>query len=104
MKIASLRGGRDGRLVVVSDDLSKCVDAASVAPTLQAALDNWAVAAPKLEGLAADLASGAIATMQFDEAAAAAPLPRAYQWVDGSAYMNHVVLVRRARGAQLPES
>ncbi|MEJ2458425.1 MAG: fumarylacetoacetate hydrolase family protein [Novosphingobium sp.] len=92
MKLASLKHGRDGRLVVVSDDLSTCIEAADIAPTLQAALDDWANAAPKLEALAGDLAS------------AAAPLPRAYQWADGSAYVNHVALVRQARGAELPES
>lgn len=104
MKLASLKHGRDGRLVVVSADLSVCVDAAKVAPTLQAALDDWAAAEPKLEALAADLATGAIAGIPFDETAAAAPLPRAYQWADGSAYVNHVALVRQARGAELPES
>ena len=104
MKLASLKGGRDGRLVIVSDDLSTCVDAAHIAPTLQAALDDWATMAPKLEALATDLANGAIAGVPFDEAAAAAPLPRAYQWADGSAYVNHVALVRRARGAELPDS
>lgn len=104
MKLASLKGGRDGRLVVVSDDLSTYADAAAIAPTLQAALDDWAKIAPKLEALAHDLATGAIEGRPFDETAAAAPLPRAYQWADGSAYVNHVVLVRQARGAELPES
>jgi len=104
MKLASLKHGRDGRLVVVSDDLSVCADATHIAPTLQAALDDWAAVSPKLEALANDLASGAVAGAPFDEAAAAAPLPRAYQWADGSAYVNHVELVRRARGAELPES
>lgn len=104
MKLASLKHGRDGRLVVVSDDLSTCVDAGEIAPTLQAALDDWAVVAPKLEALAGDLTNGAVIGQPFDEGAVAAPLVRAYQWVDGSAYVNHVALVRQARGAQLPES
>ncbi|WP_333839560.1 fumarylacetoacetate hydrolase family protein, partial [Novosphingobium sp.] len=104
MKLASLKGGRDGRLVVVSDDLATCVDATSIAPTLQAALDDWATLAPRLEALAADLARGAAPAMPFDEAAADAPLPRAFQWVDGSAYVNHVALVRQARGAEMPPS
>lgn len=104
MKLASLKGGRDGRLVVVSDDLATYADAGQIKPTLQAALDAWAVAAPRLEALAAELASGAIEGVPFDQTAAAAPLPRAYQWADGSAYVNHVALVRQARGAELPES
>lgn len=104
MKLASLRSGRDGRLVVVSDDLTTYVDAGHIAPTLQAALDEWAAAAARLEALAAQLARGAIEGAPFDQAAAAAPLPRAYQWADGSAYVNHVALVRQARGAELLES
>ncbi|WP_374413491.1 fumarylacetoacetate hydrolase family protein [Novosphingobium colocasiae] len=104
MKLASLRHGRDGRLVVVSDDLSRYAPANAVAPTMQAALDEWDEAAPRLEALAADLDSGMIAARPLDHAALAAPLPRAYQWADGSAYVNHVELVRRARGAELPDS
>jgi fumarylacetoacetate (FAA) hydrolase len=104
MKLASLKGGRDGRLVVVSDDLATCAEATTIAPTLQAALDDWATLAPRLEALAADLARGAAHAMPFDEAAADAPLPRAFQWVDGSAYVNHVALVRQARGAEMPPS
>jgi len=104
MKLASLKGGRDGRLVVVSKDLAWCADASTVAPTLQAALDDWETAAPKLEALATDLAHEAIPMMRFHERAAHSPLPRAYQWADGSAYVNHVELVRKARGAELPES
>ncbi len=104
MKLGSLKGGRDGKLVVVSDDLAWCADATHIAPTLQAALDDWAQAAPQLELLATDLAHEAIPMMRFHERNAAAPLPRAYQWADGSAYVNHVKLVRQARGAELPES
>lgn len=104
MKLASLKSGRDGRLVLVSRDLARCVAAEAIAPTLQAALDDWAFIEPRLRSLAAQLEAGAVAGMPFDEACCAAPLPRAYQWADGSAYINHVALVRKARGAELPES
>ena len=104
MKLASLKGGRDGRLVVVSADLAWCADATHIAPTLQAALDNWEESAPRLANLATDLAHEAIPMMRFHEREAAAPLPRAFQWADGSAYVNHVQLVRQARGAELPAS
>ncbi|MBL8550528.1 MAG: fumarylacetoacetate hydrolase family protein [Hyphomonadaceae bacterium] len=104
MKLASLRDGRDGRLVVVSDDLESCADASAVAPTLQAALDGWSSAAPALRALAERLAAGEVPRTPFDESEALSPLPRAYQWADGSAYVNHVELVRRARGAELPAS
>ncbi len=104
MKLASLKQGRDGRLVVVSDDLAWCAGAESVAPTLQAALDDWAHAAPKLAALAESLNHEAIPRERFHEREAAAPLPRAHQWADGSAYVNHVALVRQARGAKIPDS
>lgn len=104
MKLASLKGGRDGRLVVVSRDLAWCADASHIAPTLQAALDDWEHLAPPLENLATDLAHEVIPMMRFHEREAAAPLPRAYQWADGSAYVNHVALVRQARGAEIPAS
>ncbi|GAO40929.1 hypothetical protein SCH01S_53_00010 [Sphingomonas changbaiensis NBRC 104936] len=104
MKLASLKQGRDGRLVVVSRDLHWYADAAHIAPTLQAALDDWEHAAPKLELLATDLEHEAIPRERFHERDAAAPLPRAYQWADGSAYVNHVELVRKARGAEMPAS
>jgi fumarylacetoacetate (FAA) hydrolase len=102
MKLASLKRGRDGQLVVVSRDLSRCLPVPDIAPTLQAALDDWAVVAPRL-------AEKAEAVEQrhgeaFDPATCAAPLPRAYQWADGSAYVVHVELVRKARGAELPPS
>ncbi|MEJ2128746.1 MAG: fumarylacetoacetate hydrolase family protein, partial [Woeseiaceae bacterium] len=102
MKFASLNSGRDGSLVVVSKDLARCAPADNIAPTLQTALDNWSATAPKLEALAADLESGG--GEPFDQAACASPLPRAYQWADGSAYVNHVELVRKARGAEMPDS
>lgn len=104
MKLASLKSGRDGQLVVVSSDLAWCADASHIAPTMQAALDNWDHAAPLLEALATDLAHEVIPMMRFHERDAAAPLPRAYQWVDGSAYVNHVALVRQARSTELPAS
>jgi fumarylacetoacetate (FAA) hydrolase len=104
MKLASLDAGRDGRLVVVSDNLAWCADAARIAPTLQAALDAWASCEPKLRDLAAALEAGATERSRFLAADVAAPLPRAYQWADGSAYVNHVQLVRQARGAELPAS
>ena len=104
MKLGSLKGGRDGRLVVVSDDLAWCAEAGHIAPTLQAALDDWARIEPQLALLATDLEHGVIPRDRFHERGAAAPLPRAYQWADGSAYVNHVELVRKARGAEMPAS
>ncbi len=106
MKLASLKvGGRDGTLVVVSRDLGHCVTVPDIAGTLQAALDDWSSTAPRLETVSADLnAEKEAGAVVFDPHRAAAPLPRAYQWADGSAYVNHVELVRRARGAEMPES
>lgn len=104
MKLASLKHGRDGKLIVVSNDLAWYADATAIAPTLQAALDDWEQAAPALRNLATDLEHEAIPRERFHERLAAAPLPRAYQWADGSAYVNHVALVRQARGAELPDS
>ncbi len=104
MKLASLKGGRDGRLVVVSKDLTRCISVAGVAPTLQAALDDWDRLAPALAAIAAGLERGEGDAQAFDPAQCAAPLPRAYQWLDGSAYVNHVALVRQARGAEMPAS
>lgn len=104
MKLASLKHGRDGRLVVVSNDLNWFTDAFLIAPTLQAALDDWDRCEPRLRALAESLEHEAVPRGRFHERDAAAPLPRAYQWADGSAYVNHVELVRRARGAELPDS
>jgi len=104
MKLASLKSGRDGRLVVVSDDLAYCAEAGHIVPTLQAALDDWERFEPLLSNLATDLGHGAIPRERFHEREAASPLPRAYQWADGSAYVNHVALVRQARGAEMPDS
>jgi fumarylacetoacetate (FAA) hydrolase len=104
MKLGSLKHGRDGRLVVVSHDLAWCADARHIVPTLQAALDDWAYVEPQLRLLSIDLEHGVIPRERFHEREAAAPLPRAYQWADGSAYVNHVELVRKARGAEMPAS
>ncbi len=104
MKLASLKSGRDGKLVVVSNDLAWFADASHICATLQAALDNWFRIAPRLEALATDLEHDVIPKERFHEHDAASPLPRAYQWADGSAYVNHVALVRQARGAEMPES
>ncbi|HWK13951.1 MAG TPA: fumarylacetoacetate hydrolase family protein [Rhizobiaceae bacterium] len=105
MKLATLKNGRrDGRLVVVSRDLTRCTDASFLVPTLQAALDDWTRIAPHLEALAESLEHGAVPSERFHEHDALSPLPRAYQWADGSAYVNHVELVRKARGAEMPET
>lgn len=105
MKLATLKdGSRDGRLIVVSRDLTKYTDAASIAPTMQAALDDWAKCEPALEALAESLEHGSVPAQRFHEHEAMSPLPRAYQWADGSAYVNHVELVRKARGAEMPET
>jgi fumarylacetoacetate (FAA) hydrolase len=104
MKLASLMHGRDGRLVVVSDDLTRATDAFPVVATLQGALDDWGRCAPRLADLAEGLEHGSVPSFRFHEHDCASPLPRAYQWVDGSAYVNHVELVRKARGAEMPES
>jgi len=102
MKLASLKGGRDGRLVVVSRDLSRAADASAVAPTLRQALDDWPAAEPRLQEIADALESGRIAHLPFDPKKCAAPLPRSFGWADGSAYVNHVALVRKSRGAEVP--
>ena len=104
MKLASLKSGRDGLLVVVSDDLAWCADATAIAPTLQRALDEWERCEAPLRALAASLNRGDAQKRPFSEAECASPLPRAYQWADGSAYVNHVALVRKARKAEMPES
>lgn len=104
MKLASLKSGRDGALVVVDRDLTRAIDARDVAPTLQFALDGWSQVAPALQELSDRVNADPKLGAPFDPRACAAPLPRAYQWADGSAYVNHVELVRKARGAELPES
>src|SRR6476659_2147175 len=111
MKLGSLKeGGRDGTLVVVSKDLARAVRATGIAPTLQRALEAWSSAAPRLAALAEVLEQSPAQTINgeavfaLDTAALAAPLPRAYEFVDGSAYLPHVARVRKARGAEVPES
>ncbi|UYN93167.1 MAG: fumarylacetoacetate hydrolase family protein [Enhydrobacter sp.] len=106
MKLGSLKeGGRDGTLIVVDRDLKRAVRATSVAATLQKALDDWVNIAPRLSELADRLRDdGAPGSFDLDTTALAAPLPRAYQWADGSAYVVHVELVRKARGVEMPPS
>lgn len=105
MKLATLQqGGRDGTLVVVSRDLAHCRAVPAIARTLLAALDDWATVEPQLRQVYEALNSGAIKGDPFDQAACHSPLPRTWQWADGSAYINHVELVRRARNAEVPES
>ncbi|MEQ8448544.1 MAG: fumarylacetoacetate hydrolase family protein [Nitratireductor sp.] len=105
MKLATLKDGtRDGRLAVVSRDLTRCADASFLAPTLQGALDDWKRIAPHLEALAESLEHGSVPAERFHEHEAHSPLPRAFQWADGSAYVNHVELVRKARNAEIPAS
>ena len=106
MKLGSLKeGGRDGTLVVVSRDLSRAVRAEGIAPTMQQALEDWSNAAPRLNALAQSLEAGqAEGAFDLDMAELASPLPRAYEFLDGSAYLPHVERVRRARGAEVPES
>lgn len=104
MKLASLKtGGRDGTLVVVDRELKRAIAVPHIARTLQSAIEHWDVLAPELQAVSDRLNAGRLADeIAFDVAKTAAPLPRAYQWVDGSAYVVHVELVRKARGVELP--
>jgi fumarylacetoacetate (FAA) hydrolase len=103
LKLATLKDGtRDGRLIVVKRDNTAYALATNVALTLQAALDDWDAKEPQLRALAAQLEAGAVQSRPLDEKALHAPLPRAYEWIDGSAYINHVILVRKARNAEPP--
>ncbi len=103
MKLATLKDGtRDGRLIVVKRDNTAYALATNVALTLQAALDDWDAKEPQLRALAAQLEAGTVQSRPLDVKALAAPLPRAYEWIDGSAYINHVILVRKARNAEPP--
>ena len=104
MKLASLKDGRDGKLVVVSRDLTKAIDASDIASTLQAALDDWDTLSPQLAARYELLNVDQGDSFDFIQADCESPLPRAYAWMDGSAYLNHVELVRKARGAEVPES
>ena len=105
MKLATKRNSsRDGQLVVVSKDLARYIEATDVASTLQAVLDDWDAMSPKLQSLSDKLNADTSMGQAFDQSAVESPLPRAYQWADGSAYVNHVELVRKARGAEVPAS
>lgn len=105
MKLGTLRdGSRDGKLVVISRDNARYQDASAVAANLQNALDHWDSCAEKLRQISDDLNSQKIKGITVDQGQFRSPLPRAYEWIDGSAYINHVVLVRKARGAEPPES
>lgn len=105
MKLATLKDStRDGRLVVVSRDLTRCSEVGHIARTLQAALDDWLHVGPRLERVAEGLEVGSQPSMRFHEHDAASPLPRAYQFADGSAYVNHVELVRKSRKSEVPAS
>jgi len=106
MKLASLKeGGRDGSLVVVSRDLTRAIRVPEIARTMQAAMDDWERVAPLLAGAAERLEQGKDeGAFAFEEAGCAAPLPRAFQWCDASAYLYHVELVRKARKAEMPPS
>lgn len=106
MKLASLKeGGRDGTLIVVDRELKHAVHAGGIAPTLQKAIEDWATIGPRLRDLAEKLNEGKVpGSFELDPTALAAPLPRAYQWADGSAYVVHVELVRKARGVEMPPS
>ena len=104
MKLASLNSGRDGQLVVVDSLMQRYETATAIAPTLQAALDNWDSCAAPLQALSEQLESGEIKGQAFVASTCASPLPRAFHWADGSAYVNHVELVRKARNAEMPAS
>ncbi|MES2901364.1 MAG: fumarylacetoacetate hydrolase family protein [Pseudomonadota bacterium] len=106
MKLATINDGtRDGQLAVVARDLKTAHLADGIAPTMQAALDDWAFIAPQLAELYTQLNNGrGHRSFEFDASKCMAPLPRAFQWADGSAYVNHVELVRKARNAEMPES
>ena len=104
MKLASLKYKRDGKLMIIDRQLERATDASDIAPTLQAALDDWTVLAPKLKARAQALEEKTLPHIPFEQKDYASPLPRSYQWADGSAYVNHVELVRKARGVEMPQS
>ena len=104
MKLASINQGRDGQLIVVNSQMQLYTSATDIAPTLQAALDNWDDCKEPLETLYNQLENSQIVGETFDPELCASPLPRAFQWADGSAYVNHVELVRKARNAEIPAS
>ncbi|MFQ3346152.1 MAG: fumarylacetoacetate (FAA) hydrolase [Porticoccaceae bacterium] len=104
MKLASLNHARDGQLIVVDSRLKHYVLATHIAPTMQTALDNWETVSPQLNDLAKQLEAGTANSFPFEPSNCASPLPRSYHWADGSAYVNHVELVRKARNAEMPET
>ena len=104
MKLASINQGRDGQLIVVDNQMQRYVSATEIASTLQAALDNWDNCKEPLAALYLQLENGEIDSQAFNSEICASPLPRAFQWADGSAYVNHVELVRKARNAEMPSS
>ena len=104
MKLASINQGRDGQLIVVDNQMQRYVSATEIAPTLQTALDNWDNCKEPLAALYLQLENGKIDSQAFNSEICASPLPRAFQWADGSAYVNHVELVRKARNAEMPSS
>jgi len=104
MKLASIKQGRDGQLVVVNSLMQRYMAVTDIAPTLQAALDNWGRCKDQLLGVYQQLENGELEGQLFNAELCASPLPRAFQWADGSAYVNHVELVRKARNAQMPAS
>jgi len=104
MKLASINQGRDGELIVVDNQMQRYVSATDIAPTLQTALDNWDNCKERLAALYLQLENGEIDSQAFNSEICASPLPRAFQWADGSAYVNHVELVRKARNAEMPSS
>ena len=104
MKLASINQGRDGELIVVDNQMQRYVSATDIAPTLQTALDNWDNCKEPLAALYLQLENGKIDSQAFNSEICASPLPRAFQWADGSAYVNHVELVRKARNAEMPSS
>lgn len=105
MKLASLKeGGRDGALIVVSYDLTQAVNVPNIAPTMQVAIENWQKTFPELEATYVDLNEGKLDSFSVYNKHLASPFPRAYQWLDGSAYLSHVERVRKARGAEMPEN
>ncbi|RZO19557.1 MAG: FAA hydrolase family protein [SAR92 clade bacterium] len=104
MKLASINQGRDGQLIVVDNQMQRYVSATEIAPTLQGALDNWDNCKQPLAALYLQLENGEIDSQAFNSEICASPLPRAFQWADGSAYVNHVELVRKARNAEMPSS
>ncbi len=105
MRLATLRNQtRDGHLVVVDSTGTRCASASDIAPSLQAALDDWPRCSSKLHELAQTLEAGSVTSTLLSDHTLAAPLPRAYEWLDGSAFIEHVILVRKARGAAPPET